>query len=128
VGAATATTLRNARNALSTKQDAARTQREWAKAHPERYAAIMRRSHLKTTFGLTEEAYEALLRGQGGVCAICKLPERSHSRFGKVLRMAVDHDHETGAVRGLLCFRCNTALGYFETQRDAILAYLARTV
>lgn len=61
-------------------------------------------------FGLTEESHEALLASQGGTCAICKRPERhkSHSR------LAIDHDHKTGKVRGLLCHGCNVSIGHME--------------
>lgn len=50
------------------------------------------------------DAYSALLHAQGGVCAICKQPPE-----GK--RLARDHNHTTGQFRGLLCTRCNVALG-----------------
>lgn len=51
-------------------------------------------------YGLTPEQYDELLRRQGGRCAICRGRPKSK-------RLAVDHDHKTGAVRGLLCSRCN---------------------
>lgn len=52
------------------------------------------------TYGLTAAQYDALLKRQGGRCAICRAKPKSK-------RLAVDHDHKTGAVRGLLCSRCN---------------------
>lgn len=52
------------------------------------------------TYGITGDDYEALLKRQGGKCAICRARPKSK-------RLAVDHDHKTGAVRGLLCSRCN---------------------
>lgn len=52
------------------------------------------------TYGLTADQYDDLLRRQGGRCAICRAKPKSK-------RLAVDHDHKTGAVRGLLCSRCN---------------------
>ena len=66
--------------------------------------------------GLTQTQYDAMLAAQGGACAICRKPETEVG--GKrgcvtVKRLAVDHDHETGHIRGLLCRRCNTALGFF---------------
>lgn len=54
-------------------------------------------------YGITGEQYEAILAAQGGVCFICEKPPRSK-------RLAVDHDHETGKVRGILCRRCNHRL------------------
>lgn len=52
------------------------------------------------TYGLSPEEYDALLKLQGGKCAICRARPVSK-------RLAVDHDHASGAVRGLLCSRCN---------------------
>ena len=64
-------------------------------------------SHVKRTYGLDYETYEALLRFQGGRCYVC-------GQVPRAKRLAVDHDHETGAVRGLLCandeFGCNVSL------------------
>lgn len=51
------------------------------------------------TYGLKKGEYDKLLEAQGGVCAICKEPRN--------YRLAVDHDHKTGLVRGLLCKMCN---------------------
>lgn len=65
-------------------------------------------------YGLTVETYEALVLAQSGLCAICQHPERGiDARTGEPRRLAVDHDHRTGRVRGLLCLRCNQAIGQF---------------
>jgi hypothetical protein len=61
-------------------------------------------------YGLSRADYEIMLKTQSGVCDICKKPEHN-ARF-KFL--AVDHDHATGKVRGLLCHRCNAGLGNFN--------------
>ena len=58
--------------------------------------------HLKRNFGITEEQYQQLYSKQKGRCFIC---QRHSSLF--VTRLAVDHNHKTGEIRGLLCFRCN---------------------
>jgi hypothetical protein len=55
-------------------------------------------------FGLTADQYEAMLAAQGGGCAICRWKQTAR-------RLAVDHCHTTGKVRGLLCTRCNCAIG-----------------
>lgn len=61
---------------------------------------VKRNYHLVSTYGITHQEYEDLLRSQNGVCAICgKPPIRK--------RLAVDHDHVNGLVRGLLCNYCN---------------------
>ena len=62
--------------------------------------------HLKKTYGITIEDYDAILQAQGGKCAICK-GGTSKNFF------AVDHNHKNGKVRGLLCARCNTGLARF---------------
>lgn len=77
-----------------------------------------RRSHLKRTFGITPEEYDGRLAEQGGGCAVCGRPPKD----GKSLH--VDHDHDTGYVRGLLCFSCNAALGHFQDDLDRIDAAL----
>jgi hypothetical protein len=67
------------------------------------------RGHLRL-YGLTVAGYEKMLADQDGRCAICGGEETAKLR-GRVRRLCVDHDHETGQVRGLLCSRCNTMLG-----------------
>lgn len=77
-------------------------------------------------FDLEELSYSELLEAQGGVCAICKKPETIKNQNGEVRSLAVDHDHSTGRVRGLLCFRCNVELGILENREfsSAAQAYL----
>ena len=53
---------------------------------------------------------------QGGVCAVCEQPETGKNQFGTV-SLAIDHDHDTGEIRKLLCMRCNRSLGLL---RDSI--------
>lgn len=72
-------------------------------------------------FGLTKEKYNALLVSQNGVCAICKKPNT------KERRLAVDHNHETNVVRGLLCHNCNLAVGNLKDSvynAEQLLEYL----
>jgi len=61
--------------------------------------------------------YAERLKAQGGVCAICGKPP------GKT-RLALDHCHRTGRVRGLLCWSCNVKLGWLEKRMGAIVRYL----
>lgn len=64
------------------------------------------------TYGLTLEQYEALYEAQGGVCWICR------RATGRTRRLAVDHDHKTGYVRGLLCKPCNSVLAHIRDDYD----------
>ena len=68
--------------------------------------------HLKLTYGLTVEAYNAMVRAQGGLCAICVGPPTRTPRG--TYRLVVDHRHSTGAVRSLLCGNCNVAIGHMR--------------
>jgi hypothetical protein len=66
-------------------------------------------------FNITLEEYQVLFEAQDGVCKICNNPETAKKNKSEELRMlAVDHDHNTGKVRGLLCARCNVQLGHYE--------------
>lgn len=74
-------------------------------------------------YGITFETYQAMYDGQGGRCAICSTPmELMGSKQSATAH--VDHDHETGAVRALLCTRCNTGLGMFRDEPAIISSAL----
>jgi hypothetical protein len=77
--------------------------REWYLRNKKRMRPVRRAWHVRNHYGLSDE--NALLRKQGGVCAICGT-RRS--------RKAVDHDHLTKRVRGVLCQKCNSGIGMFE--------------
>lgn len=84
----------------------------------------VRDQKLKLSYGIDVEAYDRVLKSQNGVCAICQ--ENSGKRI-----LAVDHDHITGRIRGLLCDRCNVLIGMardnIQTLRKAILyLYLSK--
>lgn len=70
----------------------------------------VRAYRLKWWFDMELSQFEGMLASQNGLCAVCKRPETNAFK-GKVRDLCVDHDHETGAIRGLLCTRCNRALG-----------------
>lgn len=75
-------------------------------------AQINRTVNLASNYGITPEEYDSMLSWQNGVCAVCRLPESVSRTDGKGVRqLCVDHDHATGALRGLLCSRCNSAEG-----------------
>lgn len=67
---------------------------------------------IKSNYGLTKEEHDRMFEAQNGVCAICKsTPNKSTNN---TMSLHVDHDHETGEVRGLLCHKCNAGLGFFN--------------
>jgi len=76
-----------------------------------------RTNSLKRKYGMTLEDYDDLLKTQNGACAICQQSEPINSR-----RLAVDHDHITGEVRGLLCSQCNRGIGYLKDDPDILEA------
>lgn len=80
----------------------------------------------KRNFGISPEEYEALFKMQGGVCASCGQPERMiDKRSGLPRALAVDHCHETGRIRALLCTSCNIAFGFLEENPERIRLLLA---
>ncbi len=72
-------------------------------------AKSARKRLLRNNFDLTHEEYEQLHQSQNGLCAICEEDEMVDGRH-----LAVDHDHYTGKIRGLLCSRCNLMIGRIE--------------
>lgn len=73
-------------------------------------SARNRESYFRRTYGLSEADLQAMLAAQHHLCVICLTKRAEH----------VDHDHETGRVRGILCFACNAALGQMRDQPDAL--------
>ena len=71
-------------------------------------------SHRRRQYGISEEQYNNMILSQNNICAICNKPS------SKTLH--IDHDHETGKVRGLLCSSCNTAIGLFKEDIDSLSA------
>lgn len=78
---------------------------------------------LKKRYGLSVERFETMIQDQDGRCAICgQKPEETVAQVGYHDRLHVDHDHESGLVRGLLCNGCNRALGFINDDPDRALA------
>ena len=89
---------------------------KWQKENPEKYKKYKKSWReknrgwaLKKKFGISLEEYNQMLEKQNHRCAICG---RHESEFKR--KLDVDHDHETGKNRGLLCNNCNTNLGHYE--------------
>lgn len=82
-----------------------------------------RRRHLARKYGLLPDEWQAMFVQQGGVCALCQIP----GRLGRHGKLSVDHCHETGRVRGLLCTSCNISLGILgdtPEKMERTMAYL----
>ena len=79
---------------------------------------------LKARFGIDLDQYNQMFTAQSGGCAICKKPQSAQARA-----LSVDHDHKTGAIRGLLCENCNRALGQFQDNTEILksaITYLSK--
>lgn len=88
-------------------KDCKNAYRRWyARANPER----IRDSVLRSKYGITAREYDDLLAEQHYGCAICETSEPGGFSKGFV----VDHDHESGSVRGLLCTQCNVGIGMMQ--------------
>lgn len=99
---------------------------EWARANPD--ASHQHDHKFKLArYGLSPLDFAVLFTQQDGRCLICLQPETRTRRNGEVAKLSVDHDHETGRVRGLLCQTCNQALGKFRDDPD-ILERAARYI
>lgn len=83
--------------------------KQWRLDNPDRARLKQLKTHLRNAYGITIEEYDKLVEAQEGLCAICGLPETVKNG-----RLAVDHDHKTGQIRGLLCFGCNTGIGKLQ--------------
>lgn len=77
---------------------------------------VRQEGRLKYKHGLTLEQYDQMFEQQDGLCAVCR------NINGDGRRLAIDHNHQTGKIRGLLCFRCNTWLGILENKEFTINA------
>lgn len=88
--------------------------KQWAETHKDQHKKSSRKCNLKRDYDLTVAQYDFMLKSQDGKCAIC----------GAAVKLCVDHDHNDKFVRGILCRRCNSGLGFF---RDST-TYLAEAI
>jgi hypothetical protein len=79
------------------------------------FPEIKRNRHYKTRYGIDIETYNLLLLQQNHSCLICGVHQKELTK-----RLAIDHCHQTGKVRGLLCAKCNKGLGQFNDNPELI--------
>ncbi len=89
----------------------------WLEIDPAKIKRNARRAALKRRYGITPEQYDEILARQGGKCAICG---NGNPQTNRPSRFHVDHCHETGHIRGLLCIKCNHALGRFGDSVEGV--------
>jgi hypothetical protein len=91
----------------------------WREKNPDSDA----NKQLRRKYGITLEQYNNLFQLQNGLCGICGKSEstRRRKKTQGNERLAVDHCHETGVVRGLLCFKCNTAIGSLGDNEEMVM-------
>jgi hypothetical protein len=91
---------------------AAKHNRLWRLANPAKHRLHGRKYRLKKNYGISIGQYRDLLKTQGGKCAICLVHLEDSAR--------IDHCHNTGQVRGLLCGKCNTAIGFLNDNPELL--------
>lgn len=101
---------------IKNRKELLKEQKEFRKKHPT-YQLII---YLKHKFGITLEQYNKMLEAQNGVCAICGSFEIEKNQYG-IKRLSVDHDHQTGKLRGLLCTNCNKGLSFFKDKSNLLI-------
>lgn len=85
--------------------------RNWYKENHELVSKRNRVSRLKNKYGITQKEYEEMAEAQQWKCAICGCIETGTKNS---YNLSVDHCHDTGLIRGLLCHYCNVGIGYFK--------------
>jgi len=79
---------------------------------------VRRDEEMRRRYGFGVKERDEMIEAQGGVCEICKTP------LGELTKPHIDHCHETGVVRGILCFKCNRALGMCGDNAEGLRKYL----
>lgn len=99
--------------------------KQWFLDHPEHVREYRSKYNwlyrMKMEYGLSPQEYDEMLMKQGGVCAICGKEEiEPYNSTVRIGRLCVDHNHETGELRGLLCMRCNRGIGLFRDDANIL--------
>ncbi len=96
--------------------------RKWSKQYKDLNREKISTLEICRVRQISVKDYEAMVKHQNGKCAICKLEETRMARNGnKTTRLCLDHDHDTGKIRGLLCHDCNSALGKFKDSIETLI-------
>lgn len=113
--------------------------RRWAKSNKERRARVgqtyyeqnkdkVKAKRIEREYGLSPDEHKRMKKEQNNLCKLCGKPETGiNGTSGEVQELCVDHCHETGKVRGLLCRRCNhliACLGDTEQSIEKVLEYM----
>ena len=93
----------------------------YLKEHREAHPLAWTESYLRKSFDISLNEYHNMVAAQGNRCAMCEKPE-TEMRNGEIKALSVDHNHTTGAVRGLLCSACNKAIGLLKEDRELFFA------
>ena len=125
---------------MKSREELREYHRQWAARNRDKTRAYSRKSYAKMTdedrrkksltarprflrknYGITEADFDRMLVEQGGTCALCRDPN-ARCRYG---RLNVDHCHETGRVRGLLCSGCNVSIAALGDNAEGLARALA---
>lgn len=93
---------------------------KWRASNPERAKASYKKIDYKRAFGLRPEEVALLLDKAKGRCEICGEAETVLSNNGNVRQLSIDHCHSTGKIRGVVCYRCNSVLGFCKDNPDLL--------
>lgn len=95
-----------------------KTRERWRKDSAKRRKEkpdLVKSYHFRSAYGLEWDEYQSMIEGQNNKCAICEQGPENKSRWNKLF---VDHCHDTGKVRKLLCGQCNAGLGNFQENKE----------
>ena len=92
--------------------------RAYHKRYREEHKSEIRNKYYKRVFGITEDEFRAMVKRQKNSCAVCKEPIDMEDKYS----FNIDHCHDTGKVRGILCSKCNRGIGFFNNSEQRLLS------
>lgn len=117
------------KNKEDEKECRKRNRHKWKEYHQdyflknrEKITSQARLKFVQRQYNLDADTYLGMILNQDNKCLICKQPETGKTQYGDVKPLSVDHCHETGLVRGLLCNQCNAGLGNFKDDINKLKA------